>query len=219
MALLRVSIKNSDLLETFWTPDTGVDYYKVYVSKVDATAGFALVKLNVANQPSSEIQYKSKIHTRITIAEVRTALGDATLTFDGSTVYYFRITTVAGGVETAVGSSTTKQVFPEGINDQKGVDNEATNAQDYGFSFELQRWIRSAATKYGATNTFENPFYADNVTVDKTYTTVSATNVVATELWYISGTPAGGRAKLVTYTYTGAVTSPSKIVWSDSVVP
>ncbi len=218
MALLRVSLKSSELLETYWTADSGVDYYKVYVSKVDATAAYAVVKTNIANQPSSEVQYKGKIHTRITIAEVRTALSDATLVFDGSTVYYFRITTVSGGVETAVASSATKQVFPEGITDQKGVDNEATNAQNYGFSFELQRWTRSAGTKFGATNTFENTLYADNLTVDKTYTTVSATNVVATELWYFTGTPTGGRAKLVTYTYSG-IALPSKVVWSDSVVP
>lgn len=218
MALLRVSLKSSDLIETYWTMDSGVDSYKVYVSKVDATAGFVLVKTNIANQPSSEIQYKGKIHTRITIAEVRTALIDPTLVFDGSTVYYFRITTVTTGIETALGSSITKQVFPEGINDQKGVDNEATNAQDYGFSFELQRWVRAAGTKFGASNTFENPLHADNLTVDKTYAIVAATNVVATELWYFTGTPTGGRAKLVTYTY-GAIALPTKVVWSDSVVP
>lgn len=230
MAILSVSIKSVDLLETYWAPDPSVDYYNIYISRIDFAAGFVILKTKIANQPSTEIQYKGKIHTRITLAEVRAALADMSLTFVDNVVYYFRITSVTSAVETAVALAVTKEIFPVGIGDNGTInvggihvnqgnsfDNESIFEQDHGFSWQLQRWVRTLDTKFGARNTFENPLHADDVCVVKTYTVVAGETVVNSELWYFAGTPVGGRAKLVSYSYDG-IPFPCKICWSDDYV-
>lgn len=219
MALIfSVTTKGPDYFEGYWTPVQGASEYRMYISRTDITANFVSLKTGISNEVNPQPPFHGRISTRIPLSLVRTALANATLDFVSSYVYYIRITSVTGGIESALASAQTKYLGPIGIGDPYSLDLETGNAHPSNFSDALQRWVRAAGTRYGALNTSENPLMADNLTVDKTIGTVGGTKVVLTELWYYTGSPSGSRAKLITYTY-GADPIPTKTVWSESVVP
>jgi len=199
----EASYKSSDLLTLAWKPEPGVAVsdYDLYVGQVgDSTGNLSLLASGVASSPASDPQYSmvNKVYYDVPIATVQSTLGiSSDLDFEDLVLYFALSYTNPSG--TTVFSKIV-EVPPVGITGKLQKEDPAINRHIFGFSDELQRWIKSAATGNGALIVDSNDFYKDNITTEYSWTIDGS---MATTLSYFSDrTTTGSPAKLTTYDYT-----------------
>jgi hypothetical protein len=218
--MLEILNKSQDQVQIFFEkqPTSTVASVNLYVSLTDVTANFVEIIEGIVNTPYDVGGGDSKnVYFRVTIAELQ-ALGGAfaNASFDG-TPLYLRATTVSpAGVESAIASSQTKFIGVVGFNPLPEQDNPAQNNHNYMFSNQALYWDRTRGTALGAQQVSSNPYYEDNIVIDR----VIVANMVTQELYYPAGAPSGARAKLVVYTGPFSVDGKAtKVEYSDTTLP
>ena len=209
--------KTANLIQFGWKQEatTGISSYKIYVGQVSNPSSLTELVAGIApltsNQPGS---YK-KVTYDVTIDSVRTALSiPSTLDFS-NLLLYFAITYVdTYGTESARADSIVVEVPPVGIYGKTMKEDPTQNRHIYGFSDELQRWIKTASTGNGALIIDSNDFYKANMITQ--YTRDTTGNVLTALSYFGDRTTSGSPAKLTTYTYSSGFVS--KVVVSDSTV-
>jgi hypothetical protein len=128
---------------------------------------------------------------------------------------YFTLTYIdAAVVESLIASSTIVEVPPVGIMGRTMKEDPTTNRHIYGFSEELQKWIKAAASGKGALITDGCNLYKTNTITE--YSRDASGNVLTEKVYFYDRTTAGSPAKLITYDYTGNYVS--KVTVIDSTV-
>jgi len=205
--------KSAGKIDFVWSPEQGAASYNMYVG----LSSTALVSLytGIPTTPSRDSRTIGKVYMPCLIEEVRTALSLAdSITFAGSTVFYFAITYVNSlGVESSLSDSRIVKVTPVGITIDTMKDDPTSNRHCFVFSQDLQRWIKMAGTSTGSLVVDSSPFYSANITTVYTY---DGTNVSTIKSYPSDATTTGSYAKLTTYTYAGS--QISKITITDSTV-
>jgi hypothetical protein len=209
---LNKSINNIDF---GWNPEPGVavSNYNIYVGLVPGT----LTKLvsNISSNVSNNPENFKKIGYSVNITTVQSALSLLSTFNFANTAFYWAITYVSGGSESSLTNSTVVFVPPVGIMAKTMREDPAINRHLWGFSDDLQQWIKASATLNGALITSASDFYSDNIISKYTYDT---SGNMLTALYYKSDmTYSGSPAKLVTYTYNGSNKLTLKAV-TDSTV-
>jgi hypothetical protein len=207
--------KTADKIQFGWKQEapTGVSYYKLYVGQVPGT--LTLLASNIGPQGSNEPGSYKKVTYDVTIEAVRTLLSiPATFSF-ANLLLYFAITYVnSAGAESSISDSTVVEVPPVGIYGKTMKEDPTMNRHIYGFSDELQRWIKTAATASGGLIVDTSDFYKANMITE--YTRDSSGNVLTAKSYFGDRTTTGSPAKLTTYDYTGGFVS--KMIISDATV-
>jgi hypothetical protein len=204
----------SDLLIKFgWNPETGVSIasYKIYVGRAPGT--LTLFASGISPTASNDTPAYKKVIYDATISAVQTVLGlPTTTTFDTLDLYWALTYVDTLGTESSY--SRVVEVPPVGISGKTRRDDPTINRNIFGFSNDLQKWIKTASSSMGAIIVSSSGYYQDNITSAYTY---DGSGRVSTEKYYPSDmTTAGSPAKLVSYTYGSSGVS-LKVV-SDSTV-
>lgn len=213
---IEVLYKAADKITFGWNPEaaTGILGYNVYVGQVAIPASMVVVAANVAPQPSNSPQSYKKVTCDVTATNVQTALGlPVTLDFS-NLLLYFTITYITGAGESLIADSTIVEVPPVGVNGRTMREDPSINRHLYGFSDEMQRWIKLAGTGRGALIVDSNPFYKTNMITE--YTRDSSGNVLTEKAYFADRTMLGSPAKLITYDYSAGFVS--KVTVSDTTV-
>jgi hypothetical protein len=213
---IEVLYKAADKISFGWNPEatTGILGYNVYVGQVAISGSMTVIAANVAPQPSNSSQSYRKVTCDITATEVQTVLGlPATLDFS-NLLLYFTITYITGAGESLIADSTIVEVPPVGVNGRTMREDPSINRHLYGFSDEMQRWIKVAGTGSGALIVDDNPFYKSNMVME--YTRDSSGNVLTEKAYFSDRTMVGSPAKLITYNYNAGFVS--KVSISDTTV-
>jgi len=218
--------KTPDLLELGWKPDETLPpsttvvqtNYKLYVGPIADTGSMVFLKDVGSNPTQSYTTALGKIYTKVTLAEIQTALGTPAGADFTTLTLYFLNTSVNDGVESAIGDSPIGEVPPVGINNAPQRDDHTIDRHMWGFDADTQRWYKLAVTDSGAivvgtdslasmSNEIKEMVYNTNGTVD-------------TMKIYASDATSGAAAKLVSYEYTDALNplAPTSITVSDSTV-
>ena len=213
---IEVLYKAADKITFGWNPEapTGILGYNVYVGQVSIPGSMTLVTGNVAPQVSNDsISYK-KVTCNITSAQVQAVLG-LTVTMDFSNLLlYFTITYITSAGESLIADSVVVEVPPVGVNGRTMREDPSINRHLYGFSDEMQRWIKLAGTGRGALIVDSNPFYKTNMITE--YTRDSSGNVLTEKAYFADRTMLGSPAKLITYDYSAGFVN--KVTVSDTTV-
>jgi len=192
---------------------TGISGYNIYVGQVPSP--LTLLVSGVSPQVNNDTKSYRKVTYDVTIESVRAAISLPVTSTFSNTLLYFAITyTDADGAESAIADSTVVEVPPVGIYGRTAKEDPTQNRHSFGFSDELQKWIKTAASGNGATIVDSSDYFKANMTTEYTY--ADGTNLSATLSYYSDRTSTGSPAKLTTYTYSG--TNVSKIVITDSTV-
>jgi hypothetical protein len=206
--------KSSASIKFGWNPEPGVavSSYNIYVGKVPGT----LTKIVSGINPrvSNDTPAYKKIVYDVPIALVISTLSlSATVTFDTLDLYWAITYVDSLGSESSITDSTIVEVPPVGITGKTQREDPTSNRHIFGFSDQLQKWIKAASSSSGAIIVSSSGYYQDNIT---TATTYDASGRPLIEKFYRSDmTEVGAPAKLATYTY-GSGTS-LKVV-TDSTV-
>ena len=206
--------KSSASIKFGWNPEPGVTVssYNIYVGKVPGTLTQIVGGINprVSNDTPA---YKKIVYDVPVSLVISTLSLLATVTFDTLDLYWAITYVNSAGSESSLTDSTIVEVPPVGIMGKTKREDPTANRNIYGFSEQLQRWIKAASSSSGAIIVSSSGYYQDNIV---TATTYDASGRPLTEKFYRSDmTIAGSPAKLVTYSY-GSGTS-LKVV-SDSTV-
>jgi len=207
--------KTADKIQFGWKPEspTGVSSYKIYVGQVPGS--LTLLASNIAYQPSNEPGSFKKVTYDVTIDSVRTTLGIPTTFSFANLLLYFAITYVDSyGTESALTDSVVVEVPPVGIYGKTMKEDPTQNRHIYGFSDELQRWIKTASTGRGALIVDTSDYFKANMITQ--YTRDTSGNVLTALSYFGDRTTAGSPAKLITYDYTSGYVS--MVTVSDSTV-
>ena len=213
---IEVLYKAADKISFGWNPEapTGILGYNMYVGQVAISGSMSSIVNNIAPQPSNSSQSYRKVTCDVTATEVQTVLGlPATLDFS-NLLLYFTITYITGAGESPRADSTIVEVPPVGVNGRTMREDPSINRHLYGFSDEMQRWIKVAGTGNGALIVDNNPFYKSNMIME--YTRDSSGNVLTEKAYFSDRTMSGSPAKLITYDYDAGFVS--KITITDSTV-
>jgi hypothetical protein len=195
--------KSDSKIQFGWNPEpsTVVTSYNIYVSQ---TPNFPAVPTAIATGVSPTVSNETPNYKKIIynadIATVRTFLSlPATVTFD-NILLYWAITYVDQYLsESSLADSRIVEVPPVGVSGKTRKEDPTINRNIFGFSEELQKWIKAASSSKGAIIVSSSGYYQDNITTAYTY---DSSNRILTELHYRSDmTMAGAPAKLVTNTY------------------
>ena len=194
---------------------TGISGYNIYVGQVPAAASLTKIVTGVAPQVSSDPGTYKKVVYEVTIDIVRAALSISASYDFSNLLLYFAITYVdAYGVESAIDLSTVIEVPPVGIYGKTMKEDPTQNRHIYGFSDQLQRWIKAAASGTGALIVDTNDYYKANMITK--YTRDSSGNVLTALSYFGDRTTSGSPAKLTTYSYSAGFVS--KVAVTDSTV-
>lgn len=213
---IEVLYKAADKITFGWTPEApeGILGYKVYVGQVAIAGSMTLIADDVSPQPSNSSQSYRKVTVDITAALVQSTLGlPATLDFS-NLILYFAITFVDSTGESPLADSLIVEVPPVGITGRTMREDPSVNRHLYGFSDEMQRWIKAASSSKGALIVDNNDFYRSNVITE--YTRDTSGNVLTEKAYFADRTVSGSPAKLITYAYASGFIS--KVTISDSTV-
>jgi hypothetical protein len=207
--------KSSASIKFGWNPEPGVTVssYNIYVGKVPGI--LTEIVGGISPRVSNDTPAYKKIVYDVPVSLVISTLSLAsTVTFDTLDLYWAITYVDSLGSESSITASTVVEVPPVGITGKTRREDPTANRYIFGFSDQLQRWIKAASTSSGAIIVSSSGYYQDNITTAYTY---DASSRVLTEKYYRSDmTETGAPAKLVSYTYgTGGVTL--KVV-SDSTV-
>jgi hypothetical protein len=214
---IEVLDKSAGQITFGWKPEaiTGVSGYNVYVGQVSIPGSMVLLVSNVAPQPSSASGTYKKVVCSVSAAGVQTALGLPTTSDFSNLLLYFAITYLDMSLaESPLADSTIVEVPPVGIMGKTMKEDPTTNRHIYGFSDELQRWIKAAATGSGALIVSSSSYYSANMVTE--YTRDASGNVLIEKAYFADRTVSGSPAKLTTYEYSGGYVS--KVTVSDSTV-
>ena len=214
---IEVLDKAADKIKFGWKPEDpyGISGYNVYVGQVAVPASMIQIVGNVAPQPSNEPGSYKKVVTFVSAADVQTALSLPATSDFSNLVLYFAITYIDMSLsESSLSDSTIVEVPPVGIMGKTMREDPTQNRHIYGFSDELQRWIKVAGTGSGAIITDVNDMYKANITTE--YTRDSTGNVLTEKAYFSDRTTSGSPAKLITYDYLGGYVS--KVTITDSTV-
>jgi len=213
---IEVLYKAADKITFGWTPEapTGILGYNVYVGQVSIPGSLTLITANVAPQVSNDSISYRKVTCNITATQVQTVLGLPVTSDFSNLLLYFSITYIDGAGESAIALSTVVEVPPVGVNGKTMREDPSINRHLYGFSDELQRWIKAASSGSGALIVDSNAFYKSNMISE--YTRDSSGNVLTEKAYFSDRTVSGSPAKLITYEYSAGFVS--KVTVSDSTV-
>jgi len=209
--------KTADKIQFGWKSEspTGVTSYNIYAGQVPAAASLTKLVSGIAPQTSNEPGSYKKVTYDVTIDSVRTLLGIPTTFSFANLLLYFAITYVDSyGTESAIADSVVVEVPPVGIYGKTMKEDPTQNRHIYGFSDELQRWIKGASTGRGALIVDTSDYFKANMITQ--YTRDSSGNVLTALSYFGDRTTAGSPAKLVTYDYTSGYVS--MVTVSDSTV-
>jgi len=205
--------KSTSKLILAWSPVLGVDSYNLYVGIANLSGSLVPLMngvLSIASQKPGEV---GKITVEAGIEGVRTALSLASTLDFSNTQFFFAVTTVTGGVESALADSPIATIPPVGITIKYRKDDPGSNRNMFGFSEEQWRWVKLMASGGGALITDSNSFYAMNTVTEYAY---DGTNLASTKVYLSDATAAGSPAKLTSYEYAGSAVS--KVTITDSTV-
>ena len=207
--------KSDDKIQFGWNPEpvAGITYYKVYVGQGPGT--LTLLADRISTQTSDNPVYLRKVAFDAMIDDVRTVLSlPSTLNF-GNLLLYFAITYVnSAGAESPITSSRVVEVPPVGILGKTQREDPTANRHIFGFSDEIQRWIKIATSGTGAIIVSSSDYYSPNMTT--MYTRDSSGNVLTEKTYFSDRTSSGSPAKLLSYSYADGFVS--KVTVSDSTV-
>jgi len=207
--------KTASQIQFGWNPEapTGVASYKVYVGQTPSS--LSLLASGIGPRSSNEPGSYKKITYDVAIDAVRVLLGIPAIYDFSSLVLYFAITYVDSyGTESSLSVSTVVEVPPVGIYGKTMKEDPTQNRHLFGFSDEIQRWIKVAATSKGAVIVDSNSYFSANMITE--YTRDASGNVLTEKNYFSDRTTAGSPAKLTTYSYAGGFVSKTVIV--DSTV-
>lgn len=212
---IEVLDKSASQITFGWKPEavTGITGYNVYVGQVDIPGSMVLVASNVAPQPSNAPETYKKVVSIVTATAVQTALSLPATSNFSNLLLYFTITYLTP-TESPIANSIIVEVPPVGILGKTRKEDPTANRHIFGFSDELQRWIKLAATGSGALIVGSNSYYNANMVT--AYTRDASGNILTEKAYFADRTTAGSPAKLTTYSYSGGYVS--KITVSDSTV-
>ena len=209
--------KTATQIQFGWNPEspTGVASYNVYVGQMPNGLNPTPLVSGIGPRSSNEPGSYKKVTCDVSIDSVRNLLGIPTV-FDFSTlVLYFAITYVDSyNNESALSASTVVEVPPVGIYGKTMKEDPTQNRHIFGFSDEIQRWIKVAATGKGALIIDSSDFFKANMITE--YTRDSSGHVLTEKSYFSDRTTAGSPAKLTTYSYSSGFVSKTVIV--DSTV-
>jgi len=208
--------KSKEKIMVGWTPEpVSVSSYSVYVGLAPVLSSLTLLQSGISPYRSDVPQALKKVACEIQISSVRTALGLSSEVDFSNTLFYFAITYFdMTPTESAIADSVLVTVPPTGIVARtRNADNLAFESYGLGFSDDLQRWVKLAATSTGATIMSPSDFHKANITTLYTY---DGTNVATIKAYPSDMTVAGSPAKLTTYEYSGS--QVTKISVTDSTV-
>lgn len=209
--------KTSTSIQFGWNPEapTGVASYNVYVGQIPTALNPVPLISGIGPRVSNEPGSFKKVTCDVSIDSVRNLLGIPAV-FDFSTlVLYFAITYVDSyGSESLLSNSTVVEVPPVGIYGKTMKEDPTQNRHMFGFSDEIQRWIKVAATGKGALIMDTNSYYSSNMVTE--YTRDSSGNILTEKSYFSDRTTAGSPAKLTTYSYSSGFVSKTVVV--DSTV-
>lgn len=209
--------KTARKIQFGWKPEsnTGINSYNIYVGQIADPSSLTQLVTGISPQSSNEPGSYKKVTYDVTIESVQTALSLPS-TFDFSNLLlYFAITYVDSyGAESAITGSTVVEVPPVGVGLKTMKEDPTTNRHIYGFSDELQRWIKAAASSKGALIIDSSDYYKANMITE--YTRDSSGNILTSRSYFADRTTSGSPATLTTYDYTGGYVN--KITVSDSTV-
>lgn len=214
---VEVLNKSATKLELAWKPEStsGISGYNVYVGQTAIAASLVKVISNVSPLPSNEPGSYKKVVSFVTANVVQTALGLSTDFNFSNLILYCAITYIDNyGIESSIGDSTIVEIPPVGILGKTMKEDPTQNRHVYGFSDELQRWIKTSASSKGAVIVDASDYFKANMTSE--YTRDASGNILTVKSYFSDRTTSGSPAKLTTYTYDGAYVS--KVVVTDSTV-
>ena len=216
VTFIEALFKSDTMIKFGWNPETGVSVlsYKIYVGQVPGT--LTLFASGINPRANNDTPAYKKVTYDATIAAVQSILGLPSTTSFDTLLLYWAITYVNSvGVESSLSNSRIVEVPPVGIMGKTRKEDPTANRNIFGFSDELQKWIKTAASSMGAIITSSSGYYQDNVTSAYTY---DSSGRISTEKYYQTDmTLAGALAKLVTYTYNSDSSVSLKVV-TDSTV-
>ena len=211
--------KSTSVLTFGWNPEpnAGVATYSLYAGQTgDSTGSLTLLTDVIPNSASSDPRYAvvRKISYDVTIDAIRSALGISSSIDFSTLVLYFALTYTdpAGAISSF---SKIVEVPPVGITGKTMKEDPSTNRHIFGFSDELQRWIKVAASGNGALIIEANDFYRANTVTD--YTRDSSGNALTERIYFSDRTSSGSPAKFITNSYN-ALGQLTKTVIIDSTV-
>jgi hypothetical protein len=216
VTFIEALFKSDATIKFGWNPEPGVavSSYKIYVGKVSGS--LTLFASGISPTQSNDTPAYKKITYDAGISSVISLLGlPSTSTFDTLTLYWAITYVNSLGAESSLSASRIVEVPPVGIMGKTRKEDPTANRNIFGFSEDLQKWIKTAASSMGAIIVSSSGYYQDNITTAFTY---DSSGRVSTEKYYRTDmTVAGAPAKLVRYTY-GSDSSVSLKVVSDSTV-
>jgi hypothetical protein len=206
VTFIEALFKSSASIKFGWNPEPGVAVasYNIYVGKVPGTLTQIVSGINptVSNDTPA---YKKIVYDVPVSLVISTLSLSSTVTFDTLDLYWAITYVNSAGTESSITVSTIVEVPPVGITGKTRKEDPTANRFIYGFSDQLQKWIKAASSSSGAIIVSSSGYYQDNITTAYTY---DASSRVLTEKYYRSDmTVSGSPAKLVSYTYgIGGVT-------------
>jgi len=215
VTFIEALFKSDAVIKFGWNPETGVSVanYNIYVGQVPGT--LTLFAGDINPTASNDTPAYKKITYDASIGAVQTLLGlPATATFDNLTLFWAITYVNSLGVESSLAVSRIVEVPPVGITGKTRKEDPTANRNIFGFSDQLQKWIKAAASSTGAIIVSSSGYYQDNVT--SAYTYDSSSRVLTEKYYRTDMTTAGAPAKLVSYTYGSSGVS-LKVV-TDSTV-
>jgi hypothetical protein len=213
---IEILYKAADKITFGWSPEalTGISGYNVYVGQVSIPGSLTKIVSNVAPQSSNSSQSYRKVTCDVTATMVQALLGLPSTSDFSNLLLYFAITYISGSGESSIASSTVVEVPPVGVNGKTMREDPSVNRHLYGFSDEMQRWVKAAGTGRGALIVDSCDFYKANMITE--YTRDGTGNVLTEKVYFSDRTTSGSPAKLVTYSYSGGYIN--RVAVSDSTV-
>jgi hypothetical protein len=215
VTFIEALFKSDTKIKFGWNPEPGVavSSYKIYVGQIPAS--LTLIADQISPTAENDVPAYRKVTYDITNTLVITTLGlPATSTFDTLTLFWAITYVNSLGVESPLSESRIVEVPPVGITGKTRREDPTSNRNIFGFSEDLQKWIKAMASSSGAIIVSSSGYYQDNITTAYTY---DSSGRVSTEKYYRTDmTIAGAPAKLVTYTYGASGVTKKEVV--DSTV-
>jgi hypothetical protein len=200
ITFIEALFKSDTSIKFGWNPEPGVTVssYNVYVGLIPGS--LVLLTSNINPKISNDTPAYKKVTCDVSIEAVRALLSlPATATFDNLTLYWTITYVNSLGTESPLAESRIVEVPPVGIMGKTRKEDPTANRHIFGFSEDIQKWVKVASSSSGAIIVSSSGYYQDNITTAYTY---DASGNVLTEKFYPSDmTVAGAPAKLVTYTY------------------
>jgi hypothetical protein len=207
--------KSTDNISLGWNPEPGnVSAYNLYVGYVPAAGSLTRLDSSIGSRPSTLPGNYGKVVIDVSLSDVSAALGSPLTGSFSNSLLYFALTTINSvGTESNISNSVVSEIPPVGVLARVQREDPTSNRHVWGFSDELQKWSKAAASGRGALITDPSDYYKANITTEYTW---DGTNLASTRSYLSDLTASGSPAKLTTYEYTGS--QLDKVIIIDSTV-